>query len=175
MNDARGDIYNDLHAGQLKAQEQENRQSADCILDILWQYLQPKSALDVGCGLGTWLAALQGRGVKDLRGIDGPWLKPADAVCDPALLQVCDLESKFALGRTFDLPSVWKLPSICRRRRPNGLSRAWSAMLRRSCFRRRSPSRAGTTTSTSNSSPIWRRILQSTIFCPSTSFGPDLE
>jgi 2-polyprenyl-3-methyl-5-hydroxy-6-metoxy-1,4-benzoquinol methylase len=44
------------------------------ILDILWDYVQPGSVLDVGRGIGTWLAALQSRGVKDVCGIDGPWL-----------------------------------------------------------------------------------------------------
>jgi SAM-dependent methyltransferase len=103
MSDARSDIYGDLHEGQLKAQEQANRQSAERILDILWDYLQPQSVLDVGCGIGTWLAVLQSRGINDVRGIDGPWLKSADVVCDRALLQVCDLEVKFAVGRVFDL------------------------------------------------------------------------
>jgi SAM-dependent methyltransferase len=103
MNDARADVYHDLHEGQLKAQAQANRESAGCILNILWEYLQPTSALDVGCGIGTWLTALQNRGIKDVRGIDGPWLKTADVVCDRALLQVCDLEARFTLGRKFDL------------------------------------------------------------------------
>jgi 2-polyprenyl-3-methyl-5-hydroxy-6-metoxy-1,4-benzoquinol methylase len=103
MNDARNDLYRDLHEGQLKAEEQNNRQSADCILEILWKYLQPLSALDVGCGIGSWLAALQHRGVKDVRGVDGPWQETASVVCDPLLLQVCDLEAGFALGRTFEL------------------------------------------------------------------------
>jgi SAM-dependent methyltransferase len=103
MNDPRKDVYEDLHGGQLKAEEQANRFSADRILDIVAEYLQPASVLDVGCGLGTWIAALQRRGITDVRGIDGPWLDPKDAVCDPSVLQVTDLEAGFDLGRRFDL------------------------------------------------------------------------
>ena len=103
MSDARPDVYQDLHAGQLKAQETANREFAGCILDILWEYLQPASVLDVGCGIGTWLSVLQQRGVMDIRGVDGKWLNTADLVCDSAIVQVCDLEAGFDLKRRFDL------------------------------------------------------------------------
>ena len=103
MNDLRAQIYNDLHNNQLKVDEQANRYSANRILDILDSYIQPASVLDVGCGLGTWLAVLSGRGVKDLCGIDGPWLSTQNTVCDPSILQIVDLESGFNLGRRFDL------------------------------------------------------------------------
>jgi SAM-dependent methyltransferase len=103
MDDARTEVYGDLHEGQLLREERANRKSAECILDILLEYMQPASALDVGCGLGSWLAALQGRGIGDIRGIDGPWINKSAVVCDPSLFQICDLELGFALGRTFDL------------------------------------------------------------------------
>jgi SAM-dependent methyltransferase len=103
VSDARERIYQDLHQGQLKAQEEAGRFSADCIIDIIWQYLQPTSVLDVGCGIGTWLAALQNRGINDLRGVEGPWVATADLACDRALVQVCDLEMGIDLGRRFDL------------------------------------------------------------------------
>ena len=103
MNDSRPGTYQHLHQGQLKTQEDANRLSADCILGIVWEYLQPNSVLDVGCGLGTWLAAVQRRGVTDVRGIDGPWLTASGVACDPALVQISDLETGFDLSRRFDL------------------------------------------------------------------------
>jgi SAM-dependent methyltransferase len=103
MNDPRKAAYEDLHSGQMKAEEQAYRLSADRILTILGEYLQPASVLDVGCGLGTWISVLQARGIKDVLGIDGPWLDPKQAVCDPSVLQVTDLEAGFDLARRFDL------------------------------------------------------------------------
>jgi len=103
MTNSRQAIYSDLHGGQLKTQEQANRASAIRVLDILTTYLQPAAVLDVGCGIGTWLSVLSDRGVADLAGIEGAWLDCKDVVCDPALLQVVDLESGFNLGRRFDL------------------------------------------------------------------------
>ena len=103
MTNSRQAIYNDLHGGQLKTEEQANRASAVRVLDIVATYLQPASVLDVGCGIGTWLSVLGDRGVADLAGIEGAWLDRKDVVCDPTLLQVVDLESGFDLGRRFDL------------------------------------------------------------------------
>jgi SAM-dependent methyltransferase len=103
MSDVRAEIYADLHGKELKPDEATNRHSANRILGILDRYLRPQSVLDVGCGIGTWLSVLKARGVSDLAGIDGPWLKPQDAVCDPSILKVTDLEASFDLGRRFDL------------------------------------------------------------------------
>jgi SAM-dependent methyltransferase len=103
MSDQRPGLYNDLHGGQLKSQAESNRHSAERILDILWEYIRPASVLDVGCGIGTWLNALQARELNDLRGIDGPWLHIAEIECNTALVEVRDLEAGFDLGRRFDL------------------------------------------------------------------------
>ena len=34
-----------------------------------------RSAVDIGCGVGTWLSALRRRGVLDVQGYDGPWVE----------------------------------------------------------------------------------------------------
>src|SRR5699024_10679550 len=39
------------------------------------------SAVDVGCGVGTWLSVLAAWGVKDIQGYDGDWI-------DTALLEI---------------------------------------------------------------------------------------
>src|SRR5207249_654908 len=101
--DGREALYQDLHHGQLSAQEEANRFSADFILDRVFAHYRPASALDVGCGIGTWLAVAQGKGVSDILGIEGQWLDrnlariPADRIVD------LDLEQSFDLGRRFDL------------------------------------------------------------------------
>lgn len=61
------------------------------------------SALDVGCGVGSWLAALQKEGVVDITGIDGE-LVPGHLMKIPAEhFRQVDLARPFSLGRKFDL------------------------------------------------------------------------
>ena len=43
--------------------------SAKIYLDHLWEYIQPQSVLDVGCGNGAWLKACHEHGSKTLIGI----------------------------------------------------------------------------------------------------------
>jgi hypothetical protein len=49
--------------------------SASTILSILLERIPTiQSAVDIGCGVGTWLSVLQEKGVKDIQGIDGSWV-----------------------------------------------------------------------------------------------------
>lgn len=80
-----------------------SRRSAELILPIVLAHFEIVSALDVGCGTGTWLAALRQLGVEDVTGIDGDYV-------DRELLEIPveqfvprDLSEPFDLGRTFDL------------------------------------------------------------------------
>jgi SAM-dependent methyltransferase len=101
--DRRDEIYKDLHSGQLSAEERRNEHSAREILAILFRYLQPASALDVGCGLGTWLKVASEMGVAEIHGIDGPWLDPSRIRVPAQAVEKRDLEKPFDLGRRFDL------------------------------------------------------------------------
>ena len=65
--------------------------------------VQPNTVIDVGCGVGTWLAVLAENGVADVWGIDGDYV-------DRALLQIPeerflphDLTKPVHLERRFDL------------------------------------------------------------------------
>ena len=101
--DHRPALYHDLHGRQLTAEEDRNRLSAERILAILCRLLQPRSLLDVGCGLGTWLHCAAEMGIGDLQGIEGPWFESATARIDPAQVMIHDLEQDFDLGRRFDV------------------------------------------------------------------------
>lgn len=49
--------------------------SANTILSILLELIPAvHSAVDIGCGVGSWLAVLQEKGVKDIQGLDGSWV-----------------------------------------------------------------------------------------------------
>jgi hypothetical protein len=59
--------------------------------------------VDVGCGLGAWLAVFSEHGVRDVVGIDGPWINPTTLEIDAADFQVADLREPLELGRRFEL------------------------------------------------------------------------
>ena len=101
-HDAREAIYGDLHQ-QLDAQESYNRGSAQIILPLLFERYRPRSLVDVGCGLGTWLAVAKELGVADIAGVEGAWLDRKLARVPASSITTSDLEKPFDLGRRFDL------------------------------------------------------------------------
>jgi SAM-dependent methyltransferase len=101
--DDRPSVYQDLHRGQLSRQEELNRTSARRVLSILFDFVRPRSVLDVGCGLGTWLRVAQEQGVPEVAGIEGAWLDRSLLQVAPDLVTTLDLEPGFRLERRFDL------------------------------------------------------------------------
>jgi 2-polyprenyl-3-methyl-5-hydroxy-6-metoxy-1,4-benzoquinol methylase len=51
-------------------QKDTSYRSATIILDYFFRYYTPKSVVDVGCGLGTWLKVCRGKGVESIKGYD---------------------------------------------------------------------------------------------------------
>lgn len=77
--------------------------AADVVLDLLLPLLPPvRTAVDVGCGVGTWLAALASRGV-DVAGFDGPWVDLTQLRIDPARFRSVDLARPLPLVKRCDL------------------------------------------------------------------------
>ncbi len=101
--DHRDAIYSDLHHVQMTKEEEKNRNSALAIFNILSNYVRPKSVLDVGCGLGTWLAVAKSLGITELQGLEGSWLDRSKLAIDQSLVAQIDLENGFKLNRRFDL------------------------------------------------------------------------
>lgn len=64
-------IYN---AEFYKDQMSDSELSARLIVPVVMQLIHPKSVIDVGCGVGTWLAVYAQNGVEDFRGVDGNFL-----------------------------------------------------------------------------------------------------
>ena len=102
-NDPREPIYADLHGEQLQRQEAHNRASAGIILPMLFEQYKPRSILDVGCGLGTWLSVAKALGVAEIAGVEGAWLDRKLARVPASAITTADLEKPLNLGRRFDL------------------------------------------------------------------------
>lgn len=79
------------------------RRSARVIVPILVDRLRPRSVVDVGCGLGTWLAVFRENGIADVVGIDGDYVDRARLEIPPENFVPHDLERVVRLGRRFDL------------------------------------------------------------------------
>jgi SAM-dependent methyltransferase len=71
-------------------------------LKLLCHDLKPRSLLDVGCGMGTWLKAAQEAGVTDVFGVDGIELPPDRFHVSKSLFSLQDLTKPWNLGRRFD-------------------------------------------------------------------------
>lgn len=77
--------------------------AAETILRILISKYKFNSVIDVGCGVGTWLQAAQNLGVKDCRGIEGPWLKRSDVVAKNLAISMQNLLEPIVCNDRFDL------------------------------------------------------------------------
>jgi len=65
---------------------------------------KPKSVLDVGCGVGTWLKAWQKFGVKDIAGIDGNEIPDTNLYVPRSKIEIADLDSIHKVGsKKYDL------------------------------------------------------------------------
>ncbi|MCF1191234.1 class I SAM-dependent methyltransferase [Mangrovimonas sp. AS39] len=73
------------------------------ILPYVFQLINPKSLLDVGCANGSWLNAAEDLGVKDIFGVDGISVDASMKLLDDSKFLQHDLRTPLDLGRTFDM------------------------------------------------------------------------
>jgi len=92
--------YTEAFYNQIK---QGSRQSAREIVPLVLQLVKPKSVLDVGCGIGTWLSVFQEQGIEDIFGVDGGWVEPEKLEIPPNKFLSIDLQNPLQLDRQFDL------------------------------------------------------------------------
>lgn len=77
--------------------------SAEVIVPMVVDLIQPRSVVDVGCGAGHWLSVFMQKGIDDIVGVDGGWIE-AELLKIPADRFVSwDLGQPLRLSRQFDL------------------------------------------------------------------------
>lgn len=81
----------------------DSRRSARAVVRHVHALLQPRSVLDLGCGLGGWLAEWRDHGVEDILGVDGDYVVRDELHVAAAEFVAADLTSPLDLGRRFDL------------------------------------------------------------------------
>jgi len=83
--------------------QQMSQQSANEVVPIVLEYVQPTSVIDVGCGMGIWLAAFRQYGINDILGVDGDYVDRRALQIPAKAFVPSDLEQPFNVGREFDL------------------------------------------------------------------------
>jgi hypothetical protein len=84
-------------------QARRSGESAAVVVPIVVDLLHPASVVDVGCGIGAWLAKFVELGVTDCTGVDGPWV-PRDQLRVPEENFLArDLTKDIDIARRYDL------------------------------------------------------------------------
>ena len=84
-------------------QGQQASRSAEVVVPLVLDLVQPRSVVDVGCGGGAWLRAFSDRGVGDYLGIDGDYVERASLLIPEAHFRSMDLANPVPLARVFDV------------------------------------------------------------------------
>lgn len=79
------------------------RRSAETILPVVLEVVRPTSVVDVGCGLGSWLAVAQDLGVERILGVDGPYVDRTALEIPGDRFLPHDLTRQLKIGESFDL------------------------------------------------------------------------
>jgi len=84
--------------------ELHNLESPSVVVPIINSLLEPKSVVDFGCGLGTWLKVFKDSGIDNLLGLDGDWIDRSkfEASVIGSFKEV-DLEKEIKLEKKYDL------------------------------------------------------------------------
>lgn len=82
-----------------------NLKDPKIIVPELIKIINPKSVVDIGCGVGNFLAVFKENGVNDVLGIDGSWVdkKLLSKYLEKSEFIECDLEQKLKLDNKYDL------------------------------------------------------------------------
>ena len=87
-----------------KNRHQKTVYSAETILgNVLQEIPEVNSAVDFGCGVGTWLSVLNDQGVTTVQGYDGFWVNTELLEIPAQCFTQVNLEESVALDRRFDL------------------------------------------------------------------------
>ena len=94
------------NANFFAGQSDGSARSAARVVPLVKRTIQTTSVLDVGCGVGTWLAEWAEQGIDDIIGVDGDYVDRAALRIPAEKFLPRDLEQPLNLDRRFDLVST---------------------------------------------------------------------
>ena len=83
--------------------EKGSYSSAKNILPLVLNLSHPKSVVDIGCGIGTWLKVCQQLKIRNLLGLDGKYVNKKLFKLDPQYFLATDLNKPIKIKQKFDL------------------------------------------------------------------------
>ena len=148
--------------------------SAKTVVPAVLKMVQPKSIIDVGCGLGTWLSVFHAHGVDTILGIDGDYINRAKLLIPSTCFTPIDLTKPFAIQQRFDLAVSLEvaehLPVACASQFVESLCRVAPAIL----FSAAVPGQGGTHHVNEQWPEYWRQLFASQGFRMLDPFRPSL-
>ncbi len=80
-----------------------SKRSAKEVVPLILELVKPRSVIDVGCGIGTWLSVFSDSGVHDIHGVDGKWVDRNTLLIPKESFAYCNLTQPLKINRKFDL------------------------------------------------------------------------
>jgi 2-polyprenyl-3-methyl-5-hydroxy-6-metoxy-1,4-benzoquinol methylase len=77
--------------------------SATVIVPMILDLVRPQSVVDVGCGIGNWLAVFRECRTEECLGVDGDYVETDRLLIPWDRFLACDLTKPLRLDRRFDL------------------------------------------------------------------------
>lgn len=77
--------------------------TADIVLTEFFKFYQPKSIVDIGCGLGHWLSVCVDKGINDIKGYDGHYVEADKLKIPRDAFDRHNLESPLVTPKKYDL------------------------------------------------------------------------
>lgn len=84
-------------------EEDYNTRAAEIIIPIVVELVEPRSVLDVGCGIGTWLKVFRDHGMNDYCGIESHFIDKSKMQVPPDKYLLHDLNTPVFLNTQYDL------------------------------------------------------------------------
>jgi hypothetical protein len=102
-------------------QRNGSRRSAAAVLPHVFAVTAPRSIIDVGCGVGTWLTAARGLGIERTVGVEGPWVANVDLASPGIEMHHADLEQSLPALERHDLALCLEVAEHLSPQRAEGL------------------------------------------------------
>ena len=93
-------IYTPAYYGTFQS---TSRSSAQVIVPYVMEWFSPSSVIDLGCGMGEWLAIFQSAGVREIQGIDGDYIDRNQLAIPATAFRAHDFSTHYGESRRYDL------------------------------------------------------------------------